>query len=140
MLTIRQISFSSDLKDVQKFFESNCGTSSHSFTYFKKRTYDVIEKHIATFLAYDNFEPIGYSHLDVEDGIVWFGICIGEKYRGRGLGEKLILVTLEEAAKKAIPTVLLSVYKDNLAAINLYKKVGFEVFKENDLSFFMKKG
>lgn len=137
-MLIKKISYE-DLADLKYFFDYNCGSSSESFTYFKKRTYEVIKNHIVTLLLYENNQPIGYSHLDKDGDNIWFGICVGEHYKGKGLGRQLMLATLKEADKQKISPILLTVYRDNIQAIKLYENLGFKVYKQNDMIFFMKK-
>lgn len=47
-------------------------------------------------------------------------------YRNKGLGERLIMRTIVEANRLGIDRVELEVYVTNLAAIRLYRKVGFK--------------
>lgn len=136
-IKIAQITYENDLKDLKAFFETECGSSSNTFTYFGKRGYEVIKNHLLTNLLYVNNQPAGYSHLDKDGEKIWFGICIAEKHKGKKLGEKLIIHTLEQASENKIKNVLLSVYKNNLPAIRLYEKIGFKVYTENELSYFM---
>jgi ribosomal protein S18 acetylase RimI-like enzyme len=49
------------------------------------------------------------------------------QYRGRDLGEKLMLMTLEAAHTFGFTRVELSVRHDNARALGLYCKVGFEI-------------
>jgi ribosomal protein S18 acetylase RimI-like enzyme len=58
-------------------------------------------------------------------GVLGIGL-LGE-YRGRGLGEKLMLKTLEAAYTFGLTRVELSVRHDNARALGLYRKVGFEI-------------
>jgi ribosomal protein S18 acetylase RimI-like enzyme len=58
-------------------------------------------------------------------GVLGIGL-LGE-YRGRGLGEKLMLKTLEAAHRFGLSRVELSVRHDNVRALGLYRKLGFEV-------------
>jgi ribosomal protein S18 acetylase RimI-like enzyme len=58
-------------------------------------------------------------------GVLGIGL-LGE-YRGRGLGEKLMLMTLEAAHTFGLTRVELSVRHDNARALRLYRKVGFEI-------------
>ena len=138
-ILIKKIKYEDDLEELLYFFKTKVDISSNSFTYFKKRNFVTIKDHLATFLMSENDNTIGYSHLDKDGESIWFGICIADDYIGKGYGKKLILSTLEEANLKKVPTVLLSVYKNNVPAFNLYKKVGFQVYSENETSFFMKK-
>ncbi len=49
-----------------------------------------------------------------------------ESHRGQGLGTRLLQSALEHAKKIGLEKVELSVYSENLAAIALYKKIGFQ--------------
>lgn len=54
------------------------------------------------------------------------GMGILPAYRNKGLGERLIMRTIVEANRLGIDRVELEVYVTNLAAIRLYRKVGFK--------------
>jgi ribosomal protein S18 acetylase RimI-like enzyme len=58
-------------------------------------------------------------------GVLGIGL-LGE-YRERGLGKKLMLMTLEAAYTFGLTRVELSVRHDNARALGLYRKVGFEI-------------
>lgn len=138
-IVIKKINYNDGIEDLKVFFEKNCGSSAESFTYFNKRSYNSIQNHLVTNLIYLNQIPCGYSHLDKEEKNIWFGLCIGEKFKGKKLGELLIKKTLEQASELGVVNVLLSVYKTNAPAIRLYEKIGFVITHENNASFFMKK-
>jgi ribosomal protein S18 acetylase RimI-like enzyme len=55
------------------------------------------------------------------------GIGLLPEYRGRGLGEMLMLKTLEAALTFGLARVELSVRHDNARAVGLYRKVGFQI-------------
>ncbi len=60
---------------------------------------------------------------------VLLGIALRKKYRGQGLGEKLLRLTIASVKKMFKPkNIWLSVYRDNEVAQRLYKKVGFRTF------------
>jgi ribosomal protein S18 acetylase RimI-like enzyme len=48
-------------------------------------------------------------------------------FRGQGIGKRLILGTLEAARAFGLQRVELTVRENNKSAIELYKKVGFEI-------------
>lgn len=54
------------------------------------------------------------------------GIHIDRTFRGKGLGKQLLSVALKSAWEYGYDTIVLNVYKDNLAAIALYERFGFE--------------
>jgi ribosomal protein S18 acetylase RimI-like enzyme len=55
------------------------------------------------------------------------GIGIIKEFRGRGIGTELMRNTLEKAKNIGLTRVSLSVREDNHTAMNLYKKMGFEI-------------
>lgn len=54
-----------------------------------------------------------------------FAIFIQQDFRNQGIGTKLTEVTLEFAKEKGYKRIWLSVEVNNLAAIRVYKKLGF---------------
>ena len=56
------------------------------------------------------------------------GIAVLKKYRGRGIGKRLMRKAMAEAKKIGIKIIVLGVIKGNKPAINLYKKFGFIEF------------
>jgi RimJ/RimL family protein N-acetyltransferase len=81
-------------------------------------------------IADNSKELIGISRLmfiDYESMICELGIYIGEdKYRGHGLGEKALDLTINLAFEKVkLKKIFLRVNKNNTIAIKLYKKKGF---------------
>lgn len=61
-------------------------------------------------------------------------IFIEESYRDKGIGTNIINVVL-----KKYNIVHLWVYKENVKAISLYKKLGFEVVEETQTRYYMRR-
>ena len=81
-----------------------------------------------------NNEIIGCVLLtDVDDGKLLDEIYILEDYRNRGIGTDIIKKIISDNS-----IVYLWVYKENVKAISLYKRLGFDVIDETDLRFYMK--
>ena len=77
--------------------------------------------------------PMG--HLDLEDDIVWLGICVENlPYQGKGYGNKM----MEKLMNSTTKPIQLSVDKENKRAISLYEKLGFNIFNEGESIFYMK--
>jgi ribosomal protein S18 acetylase RimI-like enzyme len=55
------------------------------------------------------------------------GIALLPPFRGQGIGKRLILRTLDAARAFGLRRIELTVRENNASAIELYKKVGFEV-------------
>lgn len=77
-----------------------------------------------------------YGHID--DKTPSLAIGLYEEYRGKGIGtklmEKIISILIERKYKK----VSLSVQKNNYA-VKMYRKLGFQVFDENEEEYIMVK-
>ena len=109
--------------DLKKFI-NNIGESANTFTYFNSRDVAVIENHILTVLLYKNEKPIGYGHLDEDEGVIWLGVCITGKEIGKGHGKKVMESLVDFADKKKL-SLKLSVSSNNLSAQKLYKHFNF---------------
>lgn len=115
--------------------------ASKTFRYFSKRTIDVLQHHSLTLILKNDKnnedEIIGYAHLDKEnEENIWFGVCVLDKYQGKGYGKILIEKVLEEVKAKEIKNIKLSVDEGNSKAYLMYKKYGFEVVeKKNDIIY-----
>jgi ribosomal protein S18 acetylase RimI-like enzyme len=109
----------------------------NTFRYFNKRTVDVIQNHLITILLVDDELPIGYAHIDFDDDKYWFGICIIDKYQGKGYGGKMMEYIFNDEKVKRIDKIYLTVDKINTVAINLYKKNEFLIIDEKESYFVM---
>lgn len=56
-----------------------------------------------------------------------FGVAVCKKYRNIGIGTALMDELMRWAEEKGVKKLWLSVFSDNMRAINLYKKLGFQV-------------
>lgn len=108
-----------------------------TFRYFNKRTSDVIKNHILTILLLENNLPIGYAHIDYDEDKYWFGICILEKYHGKGFGKQMIEYIINNEKIKKITNIYLTVDKINKVAINLYQKYNFFIIEEKENYYLM---
>lgn len=75
-----------------------------------------------------------YGHI--EDGVPSLAISLYKEYRGYGIGSDLMKRMIEELKDRKYKKVSLSVQKANYA-VNMYKKVGFEIVDENDEEYIM---
>ena len=72
-----------------------------------------------------------------------FGICLASAFKGQGLGEAM-MIKLKEIARQVGPAAIqLTVQKKNAAAFALYRRMGFEIVREqlrqpdNEPEYFM---
>ena len=75
-----------------------------------------------------------YGHID--DKTPSLAISLYEEYRHLGLGTALMRAMLQLLKDKGYRQASLSVQKANYA-VNMYRKVGFEVVKENEEEYIM---
>lgn len=95
----------------------------------------LIDKGLPAYYALDTENPSGQEVVGWVDVNVSanprhshkgnLGMGLLEKYRGQGLGSKLMAAALEKAEAIGLDKVELTVYTTNLPAIALYKKFGF---------------
>lgn len=69
---------------------------------------------------------------DFEDGVLLDEIYLLPKYRNLGIGSDIIKNELKKHSR-----VYLYVYKENVRAVNLYKKLGFKVFEDKNERYLM---
>ena len=75
-----------------------------------------------------------YGHID--DETPSFAISLLREYRKRGIGSELMKQMLMKLKMLGYKQASLSVQKENYA-VGMYKKVGFEIFDENDEEYIM---
>jgi diamine N-acetyltransferase len=86
-------------------------------------------------ICYDGEQAVGFaSYEEVEDGIYKLHkIYISSDKHGRGIGKELLNWIKEAIISKGAAILELNVNKYNSAAIQFYKKVGFNVYREEDI-------
>lgn len=70
----------------------------------------------------------------------YFGISILKEYCNLGLGKYMLEIALEQARKNGFEQVELGVFEDNIRAIKLYEKCGFEKVGIQPRAFKLKDG
>ena len=80
-----------------------------------------------------NKNMVGYAFASKIPGtkIGYFGIVIGDKFQGQGLGGSFTDYLLNYSGSIGLKEILLNVYKINRNAIKVYKKIGFKIVKVN---------
>ena len=119
-----------NLKLLESFI-SELADSALTFKYYQNRSISAIQNHLITVLLIKNRKAIGYGHLDKELDTIWLGIAILPNEKGKGYGNLLMINLLKYASKNNIRKIKLSVDKDNLSAIHLYKKYNFKLIYDS---------
>ena len=76
----------------------------------------------------------GFGNID--DKTPEFAISLFEEYRGKGIGTNLMQKMIEYLKSNEYKQTSLSVQKENYA-VNMYRKLGFEIVEENDEDYIM---
>jgi len=77
----------------------------------------------------ENEQIIGYTlgGIDSNNKLGWIlSLATKKEIKSKGVGYKLTCELIDIFRKKQVEKIKLTVYPDNLAAINLYKKLGFK--------------
>jgi len=86
-----------------------------------------------SFIAVKGRSAQGYAMAAIEQSNprrAWMlSLAVRPKYRGVGLGERLVIQVLDALKQSEVAEVLLSVSPDNVKAIALYEKLGFTTLK-----------
>ncbi len=69
----------------------------------------------------------------IENGLLLDEIFIEKEYRNKGIGSSVI----KNYVLNFNENIYLYVYKDNISAFNLYKKLGFKIKEETDSRYYM---
>lgn len=110
-----------------------------SFRYFTTRPLQIIKSHLLTIIGVINDNPIAYAHIDYEHNIYWFGICVLDEYQSLGYGTQIMDYINLFFLNSNINKLSLTVDKNNITAINLYKKYDFHIISELETYYKMEK-
>ena len=93
---------------------------------------DCLKKDFSLFVAENNNMIIGWTDIipNSKESLSHTGrLAIGilEKYRGKGIGTKLLSAAIDHALTKGLKRIELEVFDNNHAAIALYKNFGFQI-------------
>lgn len=111
-------------------FIKHAGSSLESFRYFNKRPLSVIKNHLYTVVFEIDGKAAAYGHLDQEDDVVWLGIAVAQDFKQKGLGIAMMHDLIAKGKQRGVKEIVLSVDKDNAAAIKLYEKLMFEHLRD----------
>ena len=81
--------------------------------------------------AFQNDQMMGWAALTpvssrcVYAGVAEVSVYIGEKFRGKGIGELLLNQLIKESEQTGLWTLQSGIFPENIGSINLHKKCGF---------------
>lgn len=95
------------------------------------------KQNILLLYKYEN-KSIGYILAKkIDDKYLIDGLYIDINFRNKGIATKLISEIIKEIYLLGDYEIFINVLKKNKVAFNLYKNIGFNVEKEDELKFYM---
>jgi len=97
-------------------------------SFFYPARHHVISDEMRQFFPEDRLEHLKHVlSVRVENSLYLDTLCVDEKYRGNGVGGKLISLTKKKAAEDGFKALSLVALADNTDAHRLYYRCGFEI-------------
>ncbi|MFX0122904.1 MAG: ribosomal protein S18-alanine N-acetyltransferase [Candidatus Hodarchaeota archaeon] len=130
-----------ELKDLDQVMEINRQTLPENYPESFFRTI-YAELPSAFLIAELNGELIGYTMARIERGLSHYSIfhrskkghtvsiAIKPEYRRKGFASELLKKSIEAMIKQGANELYLEVRVSNIAAVSLYKSLGYEILKE----------
>ena len=113
-------------EDMLKSFKLHLKHGRKKFRYFETRTLQNIRKNTFLVMTEHDGNYTGYGHIDNDKSNFWLGICVGDKYIGTKTGHLIMFELIQAARRLNINRLDLRVDNDNVKAISLYEKYGFQ--------------
>ncbi len=125
-MTIRK-ALKSDVKQLfllekKLFSEENFPLSKGSFRYHIRNS--------SLFVMQEGYDIVAYVLVLIKrKDAKLYSIGVDDSWRGQKIANRLLQKSIEELRKLGFVTLLLEVRVDNLEALALYQKIGFEIQK-----------
>jgi len=104
-------------------------------SFFYPSRYHVISKEMRQFFPEERLEHLKHVLSGrVENSLYLDTLCVDEKFRGDGIGAKLISMTKKKAAAQGYNALSLIALADNTNAHRLYYRCGFEIVSHVEMA------
>jgi len=114
---------------VAEYKQNLIGTSLSYPSSFQRVT-----EEMKNFLPQDRLEHFkSFNSARVEGSLLLYALYVDERFRGKGIGTRLITLTKKKAKKEGLEALSLMVFADNLDAKRLYVRCGFKTVKSVEL-------
>lgn len=118
-------------EQTRRFFHPHPLTADYA-QYLCQRTGQMRDEY---FVFWDRQRIIGYGMLrgwDEGYDVPSFGVCVLPSRRSEGIGQRLLVYALERCRLRGARRVRLTVYRDNIWAVHVYRKFGFVFTPKNN--------
>ncbi len=93
-----------------------------------------ITEEMKNFLPEDRLEHFkSFYSSRVEDSLLLNALCVDERFRGKGIGTRLITLTKKKAKEEGLRALSLIVFADNTDAQRVYVRCGFKAVESVEL-------
>jgi ribosomal protein S18 acetylase RimI-like enzyme len=104
-------------------------------SFFYHSRFHVISDEMRQFFPQDRLEHLKYILSgQVENSLYLDTLCVDERFRGNGIGGRLISLTKKKAAEEGLKAVSLITLADNTNAHRLYYRCGFEIVSHLEMA------
>jgi ribosomal protein S18 acetylase RimI-like enzyme len=104
-------------------------------SFFYPSRFHVISDEMRQFFPQDRLEHLKYILSgQVENSLYLDTLCVDEKFRGNGVGSRLISLTKKKAAEEGLKAVSLITLADNTNAHRLYYRCAFEIVSHLEMA------
>jgi L-amino acid N-acyltransferase YncA len=118
---------------VKKIYEQGIATGQATFQTNAPDWDEWNQSHLAhsRFVAIENNEVIGWAALTpvsgrcVYAGVAEISVYIDERYRGRGIGKKLLQRLISESESHKIWTLQAGIFPENISSLKIHESLGF---------------
>lgn len=115
-------------------------TMKYPFNFNKWVTGSYLKPNVKTYVARSGTWIIGHISMierSASNSIHLFHIFVDRAYRNQGIGRKLVEFGIAAGKKMNREKITLNVVKNNVPAVKLYEKLGFEIIGTRDVSYTM---
>jgi len=103
-------------------------------SFFYPSRFHVISDEMRQFFPEDRLEHLKHVlSVRVENSLYLDTLCVDEKFRGNGVGGKLLSLTKKKAADEGFNALSLVALADNTNAHRLYYRCGFEIISHIEM-------
>lgn len=129
-IEIRDVAIN-DLSDIARIEYSWCGESGATYDDFQSFYKNMTDKEAIKVLKFENrvIGFIGIQFISLNTINIW-NLGVDEAFRRYSVGSSLIREIINFSKIKDVQNILLDVAKENLKAVECYKKMGFVVTEE----------
>lgn len=127
------------LQKYESKFDSYLNLDQKTKLKFKKNILKTLSnKNVAYFIIYDKRKPIGTIEVYIKNKIgIISSFYVLSKFRDKSFGYALFKIAIKWLRNKNIKKLIISIYKNNIRAVNFYKTIGCRQIKTKDKEIIM---